>query len=624
MTSPAARNFEKVLRAFETRGINYPDVISRLRRLLAMGTSAKELLAVLRRRESQERLPEYARLEVLLLEEIEKESAPESATTLAADEPTGASATAGVVPEAPSAQSIAADLALRKAALREEAALRETEQLQAELRSARELLADRDAMLEQMRQALAERDGRIEGLTRERRILASALETRSKQTAERTTASTVELDTVRAALQMEQAKLRQAQNALAERDASLEQMQKALAERDAKIMARKTMRVEATAVAGSDLLAARAPAARPAPPPQPAPPAAAAPSAQRAPSAQPAQTAPTLRASPSAGRIVRPTRPLRRTLGWLVAAALFAALVGQYTYHTTFHSTQAPAPPTAGPPPPPGTVIRDCPTCPEMKVLPDGRFKQGSATGYSSAHLVHWVAVRRPIAMSTKPVTIEDFRQFITATGRVMRGCDTYDGKWKTHPDLGWDRPGFSQTSDEPVTCVSWNDAEAYAKWLSAKTGHHYRLPSASEWEYAARAGTDNPRPWGSEDRAACASANVADASAARRYPGSTVFPCDDGFVNTAPAGAFRPNSFGLNDMLGNVLQWTEDCWHDTYAAAPIDGSAWLDGDCSRHEVRGASWFSPPSSVRLDYRDRFPPDYRSSALGFRLVREIER
>lgn len=288
------------------------------------------------------------------------------------------------------------------------------------------------------------------------------------------------------------------------------------------------------------------------------------------------------------------------------------------------HTTQPPAPVKAGPPPAPGTVLRDCPTCPEMTVLPGGRFKQGSASGYSSARLVHWVAVRRPIAMSTKPVTTDDFKQFITATGRAMRGCDTYDGKWKSHPDLGWDRPGFSQTSDEPVTCVSWNDAEAYAKWLSAKTGHHYRLPSASEWEYAARAGTDTPRPWGSEDRAACASANVADTSAARRYTGWTVFPCDDGFVNTAPAGAFKPNAFGLDDMLGNVLQWTEDCWHDTYAGAPIDGSAWVDGDCPRHEIRGASWFSPPANVRLDYRDSFPADYRTSTLGFRLVREIER
>jgi formylglycine-generating enzyme required for sulfatase activity len=92
--------------------------------------------------------------------------------------------------------------------------------------------------------------------------------------------------------------------------------------------------------------------------------------------------------------------------------------------------------------------------------------------------------------------------------------------------------------------------------------------------------------------------------------------------VYTAPVGTFKANPFGLSDMLGNVLQWTEDCWHESYAAAPVDGRAWLDGDCSVHELRGGSWFSAPSYVRADYRDRFAADYRTSTVGIRLVREL--
>jgi formylglycine-generating enzyme required for sulfatase activity len=275
--------------------------------------------------------------------------------------------------------------------------------------------------------------------------------------------------------------------------------------------------------------------------------------------------------------------------------------------------------------PEPGTVIRDCPTCPAMVVLPRGRFKQGSLRAESGATAfetpLHWVAIG-PLSMSSNAVTVDDFQQFIADTGSDMRGCDTYDGDWKRRPDSSWRNPGFSQTGTHPVTCVSWNDAKAYARWLSAKTGHSYRLPSASEWEYAARAGGEAVQPWSADGSAACATANVADASAAQRYPGWTVFGCSDGYVYTAPVGSFKANSFGLNDMLGNVFQWTEDCWHADYTGAPIDGSARSDGDCSEHELRGGSWFSTPAYVRANYRNHFAADYRTSSVGIRLVRDI--
>jgi formylglycine-generating enzyme len=289
----------------------------------------------------------------------------------------------------------------------------------------------------------------------------------------------------------------------------------------------------------------------------------------------------------------------------------------------------APVPaPAATPPlalPEPGTLIRDCAACPGMTVLPSGRFQQGSAGNASpSEKPLHWVLINHPLAMSTNAVTVDEFQQFIDATGRNMQGCDTYDGAWKHRPKGSWKSPGFPQTGTHPVTCTSWNDSVAYAQWLSSKTGHLYRLPSASEWEYAARAGGDAALPWGADGSGACENGNVADESAAHRYPGWSVFGCKDGYVFTAPVGSFKSNAFGLNDMLGNVFQWTNDCWNATYAGAPIDGSARTDGNCADRELRGGSWFSTPAYVRANYRNHFAADYRTSSVGIRLVRDIER
>lgn len=330
----------------------------------------------------------------------------------------------------------------------------------------------------------------------------------------------------------------------------------------------------------------------------------------------------------------RPARPWKkRAIGLGAAVIVILASWFLSRHFRQIESTQSPqivaSRPVATPSPSasvPGTVIRDCPTCPFMTVLPSGRFKQGSAPGSGSSSSFeqpqHWVSIGYPLAMSPNEVTVGDFRNFIAATGRDMQGCDTYDGKWQHRPDASWQDPGFTQGTTHPVTCTSWNDAVAYAQWLSAKSGHRYRLPSASEWEHAARAGADAVRPWNSSGSGACAEANVADQSAARRYSGWDVFACSDGYVNTAPVGSFKANAFGLNDMLGNVFEWTQDCWHDDYSGAPIDGSARTDGDCTEHELRGGSWFSSPAYVTPSYRNHFAADYRTSSVGFRLVRDI--
>jgi formylglycine-generating enzyme required for sulfatase activity len=275
--------------------------------------------------------------------------------------------------------------------------------------------------------------------------------------------------------------------------------------------------------------------------------------------------------------------------------------------------------------PQPGAVIRDCPTCPALTIVPAGRFKQGSnrADGNSAAfeRPPHWVLIGSPFAISTNPVTVDEFRAFIAATGRDMRGCETYDDRWRIRADASWESPGFVQTGSHPVTCASWDDAKAYVAWLSKATGYRYRLPSAAEWEYAARAGGEAVRPW-NDGSGACASANVADQRAARRYPGWAVFPCDDGYVYTAPVGSFKANSFGLNDMLGNVFQWTEDCWHADYTGVPANGSSRTYGDCSERELRGGSWFTTPEFVRASYRNHFGVNYRASSVGIRLIRDI--
>jgi formylglycine-generating enzyme required for sulfatase activity/predicted Ser/Thr protein kinase len=275
--------------------------------------------------------------------------------------------------------------------------------------------------------------------------------------------------------------------------------------------------------------------------------------------------------------------------------------------------------------PAPGEEFRDCPTCPRMRALAPGRFNQGAAAdaadGMPFERPQHPVVIGYPFGMSIYEVTVGEFREFAAATDHKGEGCVAYEGAWQANAQLSWDNAGYPQSSAHPVTCVSWRDASNYAAWLSKKTGQKYRLPSESEWEYAARGGSDSTRPWG-ESASACVSANVADLAAAQRYPGWKAFPCNDGYVYTAPVGSFKPNAFGLYDMLGNAAEWVRDCWHDSYQGAPADGSAWLNGDCSERDLRGGSWFTAPSVVSLSARNRFADAYRSNSVGFRLVREI--
>ncbi len=309
---------------------------------------------------------------------------------------------------------------------------------------------------------------------------------------------------------------------------------------------------------------------------------------------------------------------------WGAVAALAAALAGLAVVFW-FRMPTGPDPePIALPPP--GSTLKDCDTCPEMVVLPTGEFLQGApasdATSEANEGPRRAVTVDYPLAVSRFEITRAEFARFAEETSHDGTGCNTYDGSWTLDPNRSWRSPGFVQDDTHPATCISWNDAQAYVRWLSETSGHDYRLLSASEWEYAAQAGRTPDAAAAIGDAKPCGSANVADRFAEDTYPGWQVFDCRDDHVHTAPVGSFPANRFGVHDMIGNLFEWVADCWNDSYDNAPQDGSAWVEGDCSRRVLRGGSWFTVPEYMRISFRNRFDPDYRSSSFGLRVARRL--
>jgi formylglycine-generating enzyme required for sulfatase activity len=286
--------------------------------------------------------------------------------------------------------------------------------------------------------------------------------------------------------------------------------------------------------------------------------------------------------------------------------------------------------------------FRDCETCPEMVTLPGGAFTMGVPAGEEEREGVpqdlrgrsqplRRITIAPGLAMSRTAITRGQFAAFVESTGhQTGEGCWTFTNTGATYeyemrPGLTWRAPGFEQDDEHPVVCVNWADAAAYAAWLSRTTGQIYRLPSEAEWEYAARAGTVSSRFWGDSTASACEFANVADLTMANRLnldrrPQFT-FRCNDGHVFTAPVASFRPNAFGLFDMLGNVWQWTADCLNPSLDGVPSDGSPRLSGDCDARPLRGGSWSHVPWHVRAGNRTRGTANERYSFVGIRVVRD---
>ena len=258
-----------------------------------------------------------------------------------------------------------------------------------------------------------------------------------------------------------------------------------------------------------------------------------------------------------------------------------------------------------------GRVFRDCQTCPEMVVVPAGSFTMGSMALEEGRDddegPRHLVMIGVPFAVGVHEVTFAEWDACVRAGGREGDEVD----------DEGWGR------GRRPVINVSWWGATAYVWWLSEETGEHYRLLSEAEWEYVARAGTETARYWGEDAALQCQNANGYDHTGHQEkgYDRPLV-PCQDDHVETAPAGSFLPNPFGLYDVLGNVWEWTLDCWNESYSGAPEDGRAWGEGDCSRRVLRGGSWNNRPWLLRSANRNGDSPGNRYNSLGFRVVRTM--
>ena len=271
-------------------------------------------------------------------------------------------------------------------------------------------------------------------------------------------------------------------------------------------------------------------------------------------------------------------------------------------------------------------VILDEPFAPRMVVIPAGEFTMGSPAT-ETGHMPregprHRVRIGYALAVSMFPIIVGEYDRFVAESKHESGGsCITLEsGEFKSRKGRNWRDPGFPQKMISPATCIDFNDATAYARWLSKKTGQSYRLLSEAEYEYANRAGTTTAYWWGDDGNASCEYANGFDLDAEPWGKSSTRFACHDGYAFTSPVGSFKPNAFGLYDTAGNVASWTADCWNETYAGAPKDGSANTAGDCGERVLRGGSF--PSVNLRSASRGKDPVGYVGVHHGFRVARTL--
>ena len=246
-----------------------------------------------------------------------------------------------------------------------------------------------------------------------------------------------------------------------------------------------------------------------------------------------------------------------------------------------------------------GRRFRDCEACPEMVVVPAGTYQMGSPASEAKREdtegPVHRVTIAEPFAVGVYEVTRGQYARFVAATGHgAGNSCRVWNEeakKWEDRSGFHWRNPGYEQSAEHPVVCVSWEDAQAYVRWLSEETGEAYRLLSEAEWEYVARAGTMTPFHFGT----------TISTEQANYYGNYTYGSGRKGEYRqkTVAVGRFPANAYGLHDMHGNVWEWVADCWHKSYAGAPADGGAWASGECSRRVLRGGSWSVEPGDPSL-------------------------
>ncbi len=285
-----------------------------------------------------------------------------------------------------------------------------------------------------------------------------------------------------------------------------------------------------------------------------------------------------------------------RTLSALALTALLAGLLPG--------NAQAASPPT------PGKVFKDCKDCPEMVVLPAGRYTMGTPAdevGHQPDEgPLHEVTFTRPFAISRFQVLAGEWDAYVRATGNTPADFDDRPGRRCTAG-----KPSFKQTARHPAVCMNVAEAEGYIAWLSKKTGHAYRMPSESIREYAARAGSTGSFPFAFDEGA--------DYQISKN---ANTYGAADGYNFTSPAGTFPANAFGVFDMHGNVYEWVADCYREDYVGVPSDGSPWLEQNCKRQVMRGNDWGEAPVFSRSGNRNSSLPTSSGDWLGFRVVREL--
>jgi formylglycine-generating enzyme required for sulfatase activity len=253
----------------------------------------------------------------------------------------------------------------------------------------------------------------------------------------------------------------------------------------------------------------------------------------------------------------------------------------------------------------------------EMVMVSAGSFTMGSPSSEDGRLAVegpqHVVAIAQPFAVGRFAVTVDQFAAFVAQSGRPTDvPCQHWSGEeWRERVG-SFRNPGFDQDGDHPVVCVSWHDARSYAGWLSRNTGRPYRLLTEAEWEYAARAGTTTPFWWGTsiDPGQANYKQNPTDGAGEQR---------GDWLQRTVSVASFAANPWSLHQMHGNIWEWVEDGWHDSYAGAPTDGTAREATIDSKRVLRGGSWINGPRGLRSARRHAASPNFRRSDVGFRLA-----
>lgn len=293
--------------------------------------------------------------------------------------------------------------------------------------------------------------------------------------------------------------------------------------------------------------------------------------------------------------------------------------------------------------------FRDCTDCPEMVLVPSGRFVMGSSEregermneeGGRRGSLSFLLERERPqrtveiatFAAGRYEVTVAEYAAFARATGfPAGQNCiSDQDGdlRWEWSGAGNWRQPGFSQTDRDPVVCVSWEDVQHYIAWLNTRTQGGYRLLTEAEWEYVARAGSQMPYTWGESASDACRYANVGDETALARYHswrtnGDFLFSCNDEVLFTSPVGRYVPNAMGLFDVIGNVSEWVQDCYEEHLRHVPSNGLAYVGGRCRERTVRGGSWnYTTPQMLRAAFRTGSRQTNRQDSVGFRVARDM--